>query len=93
MMGVLMADPNPYRARMAKAERRKASLQPLQDAMQDAIETARAMLTHDDDGMRLRAVHAISQIGGAFVRLYEAAEIESRIDALEQEATQRANRN
>jgi hypothetical protein len=43
--------------------------------------------------LRLRAVHAISQIGASFVRLYEAAEIESRIDALESAAAERLNRN
>jgi|LauGreDrversion4_2_1035121.scaffolds.fasta_scaffold13292_7 hypothetical protein len=91
--GVPMPDPNPYRARMAKSDRRKTALMPLQEAMQEAIETARAALSHDDVNLRLRAVHAISQIGASFVRLYEAAEIESRIDALESAAAERLNRN
>jgi L-amino acid N-acyltransferase YncA len=88
-----MADPNPFKARIGRAEKRKQALQPIVEALNEAIEAARAVLSDDDPSMRLRAAHAISQVGATYVRVYEAAEIESRIEALEQQQHQAANLN
>lgn len=70
-------------ARRAKAERKQAALAPIQDALDEAIATARDVLHHDDPNLRLRAAHAISQISASYVRIYEAVELESRLDELE----------
>lgn len=88
-----MANPDPYRARSAKAERRQAAMRPIQEAVDKAIETARNVLDDPDPSVRLRAVHAISQIGGTYVRIHEAVELEARLEALESviDSTARSN--
>ena len=74
---------NPYQARIARTERKQNALQPARDAMDEALTACRECLQNDDPAMRLRAAHAISQLAGAYVKLYEAIEMESRLAAIE----------
>jgi hypothetical protein len=80
-----MANPNPYQARSAKA---------LQDKPGDLQETRQRIwgvlcVAYDDVGMaedpddRRRAMLAFVQVAGVYSRLYEAAEILPRLEALE----------
>lgn len=86
-------NPNPYQARQARIERKQHALQPTRDAMDEALSACRECLRDDDPALRLRAAHAISQLAGAFMKLYEAVEIESRLAALEQATAEQAKQN
>ena len=78
-------NPNPNQARKAKGERRRSALLPAIEAVTKALKTATEILeTGEDDAIRLRAVHAVSQSAVCFARLYEVGELESRIEALEE---------
>ena len=76
-------NPNPYQARQARIERKRDALQPTRDAMDEAMAACRECLGNADPALRLRAAHAISQLAGAFMKMYEAVEIESRLAAIE----------
>ena len=84
---------NPYHARKSRAERKQTALLPIRAALDESIETAREILHHDDANLRLRAAHAISQISASYVRIFEAIELESRLESIEQQMTEAANRN
>jgi hypothetical protein len=45
---------------------------------------ASEVLEDPDSGVALRAIHALAQACGVYVRLFEAAELEERVAALEQ---------
>ena len=83
----------PHQARRARSERKQAALQPARDAMDEALSACRECLQIDDPAMRLRAAHAVSQLAGAYVKLYEAIEMESRLAALEQATAEQAKQN
>lgn len=74
-------------------ERKQAALQHVSDALNDAIAAAHELLTTDDAAMRLRAAHAISQLAGSYVKVYEAVELESRLAAIESNMIDTASRN
>lgn len=57
-----------------------------------AIVTATDLLDDDDREIRLRAVHATSQAAGAYRALYETADLEGRIAALEAAHVERESR-
>lgn len=86
-------NPNPHQARRARIERKQDALHPIATAMNEAIEAARQALADDDTAMRLRAAHAISQLCGSYVKLYEAIELESRMESIEQQISESASRN
>jgi hypothetical protein len=86
-------NPNPHQARRARAERKQSALMHVRTALDESITAAREILNNDDDNLRLRAAHAISQISASYVRLYEAVEMESRLDAIEQRMAETASRN
>tara|TARA_R110000868_G_C10962104_1_gene768628 strand:+ start:3134 stop:3445 length:312 start_codon:yes stop_codon:yes gene_type:complete len=71
-----------HRARMAKAEKRRAKLLPLMESLQRAGKVAEDLLHSDDPDVRLRAVHAVNQCVNTFVKIYEVGELEYRIDEL-----------
>lgn len=48
-----------------------------------AIETAEELLAHHDPATRLRAIHALGTVGGAYSRTLETGELEGRVRALE----------
>jgi hypothetical protein len=41
--------------------------------------------------LRLRAVHALSQVAGSYARLLETSDLEARLTALEARALERSN--
>jgi hypothetical protein len=82
-----MANPNPYQARMARAEKRKrtlhGSIPELRERVWKAVKAAEGLLSHDDPSVRLRAVHAITQAAASYVRVAEAVELDARVERLE----------
>jgi len=84
---------NPYQARRTRVERKQAALEHISAALHDAITAAHELLNADDAAMRLRAAHAISQLAGSCVKVYEAVELESRLAAIESSMADAASRN
>jgi hypothetical protein len=76
---------NPYQARIARAGKRRTALSGVLGTVSKALQTAESLLQDEDTAVRLRAVHAISQAAATYARLYEVGELESRLEALEQE--------
>jgi hypothetical protein len=79
---------NPYKARMAKAARKRprdpGDLRQLTRVLWQAILEAEEILTRAvDDELTLRAVHAISQAAGQYARLLEVGEFEARLPQIE----------
>jgi hypothetical protein len=79
-----MPNPNPYHARLARAAKRASALAPVLEATLEAVERARALLSHDDPVIVLRAVHGVSQASASAAKVYETTELASRVEALEQ---------
>jgi ribulose bisphosphate carboxylase small subunit len=71
--------------KMARKKLRKpGDLQALRRKLWQAIlEAERVLLTNTDDEVVLRAVHALSQAAGHYVRLLEADDIEGRLKTVE----------
>lgn len=81
-----MPNPNPSSARRAKKSKRvraAGDLSELRAVLWSGIETAAGSLDSQDDAVRLRAVHAITQATGAYTKLVEASEFETRLAAVE----------
>jgi hypothetical protein len=82
-----MPNPSPYKARMARKQLRKAGdLRALQHMLWHALIEAQAVLDQageDEPDLKLKAVHALSQAGGQYVRLLEMGEFEARLAAIE----------
>ncbi|MBU3721134.1 MAG: hypothetical protein FGM22_10325 [Burkholderiaceae bacterium] len=86
-------NPNPHQARQSRIERKQAALEPIRTALDEAVATAMECLRDPDSSMRLRAAHAISQLAGSYVKIYEAVELEARIVAIESTSAEQAKRN
>ena len=78
-----MANPNPNTARATKAQKRREALEPILEAMREAVLTARELLTSEDQATPLRAVHAVSQAAVSYARVYEVGELEHRLEEVE----------
>ena len=80
-----MANPSPYKARLAKKRpRNPGDLRQLTRVLWRAILEAEEILVNaDDDELTLRAVHAISQASGQYAKLIEVGEFEARLKAVE----------
>ena len=79
-----MANPSPHEARQAKKRKRKpGNLQAVAGKLWAALEAAEELLGEDDPHLRLKAVHAVSQVAGNYAKVYEVGELEARIQALE----------
>jgi hypothetical protein len=80
-----MPNPNPHRARLArKSARKPGDLRGLQRKLWGAILHCEDVLeAADTPELRLRAIHAMSQATGAYVRVLEVGELEARLTALE----------
>lgn len=78
-----MANPNPWQARQARAQSRTKILQPVFEAVLEAVDRARQLLQHEDPAVALRAVHGVSQAAASAAKVYEANELASRVEALE----------
>jgi hypothetical protein len=85
-----MPNSNPFHARMAKRRARKpGDLAALKITLWRALlEAERVLLESDDDELSLKAVHALSQASGQYLKLLEIGEFEASIAALEASAAQ-----
>jgi hypothetical protein len=78
-----MPNPNPRRAREAKAEKRRVALAPVLESLHEAVDTATDLLHSPEEATRLKAVHAVSQAAVSYARVYEVGELEGRLEELE----------
>jgi len=77
-----MANPNPIQARISKAEKKREVLTWMLSKLENAVETADELLNHEDPHIRLRAVHAISQVATSYAKVYEVGELEARLQII-----------
>ena len=81
-----MSNPNadPTKARLAKKRKHKpGNLQAVASKLWAALEAAEELLGEEDPYLRLKAVHAVSQVAGSYAKVYEVGELEARLQALE----------
>jgi hypothetical protein len=79
-----MPNPSPHKARMATKKKHKPlNIQDVLMIVQEALETARDLLSEKDPTMQLKACHGVFQGAQAYGKLYEVGEIEARLAALE----------
>jgi hypothetical protein len=80
-----MANASPYKARLGKKLRGKpGDLPQVQLILWYALKRAQGILEDtDDEEPALRAIHAVSQVAGQYVKLLEVGEFEARLKALE----------
>ena len=79
-----MANPNPFKARQSRKQARKGgTLKEVAGMLWEALEAARTLLSDEDTGTRLKAIHALSQTASSYARVYEVGELEARLEALE----------
>jgi hypothetical protein len=83
---------SPFKARLAKKRpRQPGDLRQLQRVLWRALLEAEEILANaDEPELTLRAVHAISQASGQYVKLLETGEFEARLAAIE-DAQRRRN--
>jgi hypothetical protein len=83
----MMANPNPVEARLARKRRRTqaGTIRDLTRVLWRAIQRLDEHLADADRDLDLKAVHALSQIAGAYTRAVEVGEIEARLEAVEQQ--------
>jgi len=86
-----VANPNPHAARIAKKRARKPGdlSQVLRMLWQALLEAEEVLLESDNAEWTLKAVHAISQSAGQYVKLLEVGELEARLAAVEQAMKER----
>jgi hypothetical protein len=71
-------------ARLGKKKKNKpASIQDVLAIVQEALETARDLLSETDPLLQLKACHGCFQGAMAYSKLFEVGEIEARLVALE----------
>jgi hypothetical protein len=56
------------------------------ETLAEALHTAREHMANEDATISLRAANAVAQVAAAFIKAYEAAELQARIEALERAA-------
>jgi|GEM_PF-2601587 len=82
-----MPNPQPARphvARLAKRKKNKpGNMHDLGEKLWAALQTAEDLLREDDPALKLKAIHALSQVAGTYARVYEVGELEARLAALE----------
>lgn len=87
-----MPNPNPYQARRAKrarrasAARRTGDVRDVQKKLWEGVEAASRILQDDgaDPALKLRAIHALTQASGSYVKVLEATEFQARLNAIEE---------
>jgi hypothetical protein len=80
-------NPNPYKARLARAAKRApGDIDAFRRHTWALLCQAFEDCAQEDPEVRRKAMLAYSQIGGLYLRTYEVSEIEGRILALEQAA-------
>lgn len=90
-----MPNPNPHKARQARSKARMpGNLKQLQLKLWNAILSAEVILERatkeQNDELGLRSIHAIVQASGAYARLIETGELESRLAELESKVAGRS---
>ena len=86
-----MPNPNPHHARAAKHKTRlPGDVADVRRVVWDAVVAASDVVADPDvDALvRLRAVHAVTQAAGAYLKVVEASEFEARLTALEAQQSQ-----
>lgn len=86
-----MANPNPVAARRAKRAARQSAASAagtvgdLQVKLWRALSAADEILADraSDPALRLRALHALTQASGAYLKVLETGELEARLRAVE----------
>ena len=66
------------------APKRTRVLEPVFEAMLEAVAVARQHLPSEDPHIALRACHAIFQGGASVAKLYEVTELAERVEMLEE---------
>lgn len=83
-------DTKPHIARLARGQRRRddqaGTIDAVREKLWTAIERVETMTRSDDDALALKAVHALVQACGAFVKVVEVGELEARMADLEASA-------
>ena len=85
-----MANPNPTAARVAAAQTRKrrgaGDIEKLRAVLWRAIQRLEECFKSTDelDAEAMKAIHALSQVAGVFLKTVEAGEMNDRITLLEQ---------
>ena len=81
-----MPNRNPWQARHAKKKIRKpGTVLDLQRKLWRALCEAELILDEaDDPELVLKAVHAMSQVSGQYLKLVEASDVDRRISAIEE---------
>lgn len=90
-----MVNPTPYVARLAKRRAHKpGTLDDVRKVLWTALHDAETLMYEaTDPELRLRCVHAVSQVAGQYSKLLETAEIAARLEAVEAKLAQLAHSN
>ena len=81
---------NPYREREERSTKKQKSLAPAIKAQEKALIKAGELLDTKDEALRLRAIHAVSQLSASYARVYEAVELEARLVEVEKSVVTKA---
>ena len=80
-----MANKNPYQGRMErKAKRSAGDITQLREKLWKALERAEGLMDSDDAAVVLRAIHALAQATGPYLKAVEVGELEARLRAIEE---------
>ncbi len=80
-----MANKNPYQGRIErKAKRSAGDITRLREKLWKALERAEGLMDSDDAAVVLRAIHALAQATGPYLKAVEVGEIEARLRAIEE---------
>ena len=80
-----MANPNPWKARLARHQRRPpGDIETLRRQAWAPLMLAFEGCAAEDADQRRKALLAYSQLAASYLKLYEVAELEPRLQALEQ---------
>jgi hypothetical protein len=74
---------NPYKAREERGSKKQKSLAPVIQTLEKALKKADEILDRQDEALRLKAIHAVSQLSASYARVYVAVEMEARLVEVE----------
>lgn len=86
-----MANPNPVKARQARRTSRRAAAESAGTVADLRLKLWRALAAADDvladrkadATLKLKALHALTQASGAYLKVIEVGELEARLTAIE----------
>ncbi|MBS1912854.1 MAG: hypothetical protein JST22_12775 [Bacteroidetes bacterium] len=80
-----MANKNPYQGRLRRKVKRSAGdVDRLREKLWKALERAEGLMDNDDAALVLRAIHALAQATGPYLKAVEVGELEARLRAIEE---------